>query len=521
MVLTPLVQQKSFSNPLSNSNGSQKIADPCVMVIFGATGDLTARKLLPALYNLNKEGQLPSHFACVGFARREKSHEDFRKEMQEGVNQFSRTKPVEKDIWDAFGQQLYYHTSEFDDDKGYEELAVLLKNLDSKHGTKGNRVFYLSTQPSFFPLIIEKLKEHQLIYKVGEVQDKWSRVIIEKPFGHDLDSANALQREISQHLDESQIYRIDHYLGKETVQNLLIFRFSNPLFEAIWNNRHIDNIQITVGEEIGIGSRGRFFEEAGMLRDIVQNHMMQLLSLVCMEPPNSSRADAIHNEKVKVLESIRPFPKNKFDEFIVRGQYGPGFINGEPVIGYRQEQNVAPDSSVETYVALELFIDNWRWSGVPFYLRAGKRLPKRATEIAITFKPVPAFLYQETGKKIEQNVLVIRIQPDEGISLKINCKVPGINSPIQPVKMEFQYSTYFGSTPPEAYERLILDCMAGDNTLFARADEVLASWKLFTPVLNYWHENKVSYFPNYAAGTWGPETADKLLERDGRKWRLI
>lgn len=512
---------KQFSNPLAETNRPQKVAEPCVMVIFGATGDLTSRKLLPALYNLTKEGQLPPHFACVGFARREKSNEEFRKEMQEGVDQFSRTKPIDKETWDTFSEKIYYHVSEFHDDKGYEDLAVLLKNLDNKYGTKGNRVFYLSTQPSFFPIIIEKLSKHKLIYEVGEVQDKWSRVIIEKPFGHDLDSANALQKEITQYLDESQIYRIDHYLGKETVQNLLVFRFSNPLFEAIWNNRHIDNVQITVAEEIGIGSRGRFFEEAGILRDIVQNHMMQLLSLVGMEPPSSSKADAIHNEKVKVLESIRPFPKNKFDDFIIRGQYGPGFINGEPVVGYRQEQNVAPDSSVETYVALELFIDNWRWSGVPFYLRAGKRLPKRATEIAITFKPVPAFLYQETGKTIEQNVLVIRIQPDEGISLKINCKVPGINSPIQPVKMDFQYGTYFGTAPPEAYERLILDCMAGDNTLFARVDEVFASWKLFTPVLNYWLENKAANFPNYAAGTWGPEAADKLLERDGRKWRLI
>lgn len=509
------------SNPLAEDAGAQKVAEPCLLVIFGATGDLTARKLLPALYNLNKEGLLPAHFACVGFARREKSNADFRKEMEEAVNKYSRAKPVDEEIWKTFSEQLYYHSSEFNDDKGYEELAALLKNLDSKHGTKGNRVFYLSTQPSFFPLIIEKLNEHKLIYKTDSVQDKWSRVIVEKPFGEDLDSAIALQKEISKHLSESQIYRIDHYLGKETVQNLLIFRFANPLFEAIWNNRHIDNVQITVSEEIGIGSRGKFFEEAGMLRDIVQNHMMQLLSLVGMEPPNSSKSDAIHNEKVKVMESIKPIPKSRFNEFVVRGQYGPGYINGQSVAGYRQEQNVDTNSSVETYVALELFIDNWRWSGVPFYLRAGKRLPKRTTEIAITFKPVPAFLYQETGKTIEQNVLVIRIQPDEGISLKINCKVPGINGPIQPVKMDFQYGAYFGAEPPEAYERLILDCMSGDNTLFARVDEVLASWRLLTPILKYWKDNKANNFPNYDAGTWGPKEADMLLERNGRKWRLI
>lgn len=512
---------KQSAHPLKDVSASQKIAEPCIMVIFGATGDLTGRKLMPALYNLSKEGLLPPHFACVGFARREKSNEEFRTEIREAVNQHSRTKPIDDEVWNSFSQQIHYHTSEFHEDSGYEQLAELLKNLDNKYGTKGNRVFYLSTQPSYFPTVIEKLAKHHLIYKVGEVQDKWSRVIIEKPFGHDLDSANALQKEISQYLDESQIYRIDHYLGKETVQNLLVFRFSNSLFEAIWNNRHIDNIQITVSEEMGIGSRGRFFEEAGMLRDIVQNHMMQLLSLVGMEPPSSSKADAIHNEKVKVLESIRPFPKDRFEDYIIRGQYGPGYINGEQVVGYRQEQNVAPNSTVETYVALELFIDNWRWSGVPFYLRAGKRLPKRSTEIAIIFKPVPAVLFQDVGKKVEQNVLVIRIQPDEGISLKINCKVPGISGPIQPVKMDFQYSAYFGSTPPEAYERLLLDCMAGDNTLFARFDEVLASWKLFTPILKYWQENKSINFPNYASGTWGPEAADKLLERDGRKWRLI
>lgn len=521
MALTTTAMPKQFTNPLADVATMQKVADPCILVIFGATGDLTARKLLPAIYNLNKDGLLPTHFACIGFARKEKSNEDFRKEVEISVNQFSRTKPIDKDIWESFQEQFYYHTSEFHEDEGYEKLATLLKNLEGKYGTKGNRVFYLSTQPSFFPLIIEKLNKHKLLYSHGEVQDKWSRVIIEKPFGEDLDSAIKLQKEISQHLDESQIYRIDHYLGKETVQNLLVFRFSNPLFEAIWNNRHIDNIQITVSEEIGIGSRGRFFEEAGLLRDIVQNHMMQLLSLVGMEPPNSSKADAIHNEKVKVMEAIRPFPQNKFDEFIIRGQYGPGFINGIAVPGYRQEQNIAPKSTVETYVALELFIDNWRWSGVPFYLRAGKRLPKRSTEIAIIFKPVPGFLYQEMGNTIQQNVLVIRIQPDEGISLKINCKVPGANSPLQPVKMDFQYGAYFGTTPPEAYERLILDCMAGDNTLFARVDEVLASWKLFTPVLNYWKENKDVNFPNYAAGTWGPQIADKLIERDGRKWRMV
>lgn len=510
-----------FKNPLEETTRGSKVADPCILVIFGATGDLTGRKLLPALYNLARDGQLPAHFACVGFARRDKSHDVFRGEMLDDVNKFSRVKPAEPELWGTFREQLFYHRSEFDDDDGYIALNKFLQQLDTQFGTRGNRVFYLSTQPSYFPLIIEKLKQHGLIYDVNKVQDKWTRIIIEKPFGRDLQSALDLQKDITQHLDESQIYRIDHYLGKETVQNLLVFRFSNPIFESVWNNRYIDNVQITVAEEIGIGTRGRFWEEAGMLRDIVQNHMMQLLSLVCMEPPSNMRGDAIRNEKVKVMESIRPFPSNQIGNFIVRGQYGPGFIDGAPVASYRQEDNVDRDSVIETYAAMELFIDNWRWGGVPFYLRAGKRLPKRATEIAITFKDAPGFLFQSEGKKPAHNVLVIRIQPDEGISLKMNCKVPGLNGPIQPVKMDFRYGSYFGSAPPEAYERLICDCMSGDNTLFARADEVLASWRLFTPVLDYWEGTRPADFPNYPSGTWGPAEADQLLARDGRQWRLI
>ncbi|MBA3957071.1 MAG: glucose-6-phosphate dehydrogenase [Parachlamydiaceae bacterium] len=509
-----------FGNPLEEHNGNGKAAAPCIMVIFGATGDLTGRKLLPALYNLASDGQLPAHFACVGFARRDKTHGVFQQEMFDAINCFSRTKP-DQALWDSFKNQLYYHRSEFDDDQGYEALKHFLDELDKKYDTKGNRVFYLSTQPSFFPTIIEKLHKHKLVYPIGSDQNAWSRVIIEKPFGNDLKSAIDLQQQISQYLDESQIYRIDHYLGKETVQNLLVLRFSNPIFESVWNNRYIDHMQITVSEEIGIGTRGHFFEEAGMLRDIVQNHVMQLLSLVAMEPPTNLSAHAIHDEKVKVLESIRPIPLDNFDAHVVRGQYGPGFINGTAVCGYRQENNVPPDSSVETYVALELFIDNWRWSGVPIYLRAGKRLPKRATEIAISFKQAPpGCLFHMIDKPIESNILVIRIQPDEGISLKMNCKVPGLNGPIQPVKMDFRYSSHFGMTPPEAYERLLCDCMAGDGTLFARVDEVLASWKLLTPVLERWQTSKAD-FPNYEAGSWGPEAADKMLSKSNRKWRLI
>ncbi|MCH9609925.1 MAG: Glucose-6-phosphate 1-dehydrogenase 2 [Chlamydiales bacterium] len=519
--VTPSVETIKFDNPLSEESGSFKVTDPCIVVIFGATGDLTARKLVPALYNLAREGQLPSHFACVGFARRDKSHDDFRKEMHEAVGQFSRVKPVDEELWKTFSNQLFYHQSNFDDEKGYEALGKFLTELDGKFGTKGNRVFYLSTQPSFFPHIVENLNKHKLAYDPQKETEKWSRVIIEKPFGRNYDSGVELQKFVMSHLDESQIYRIDHYLGKETVQNILIFRFANAIFEAFWNNHYIDHVQITVGEEIGIGSRGAFFEEAGILRDIVQNHMMQLLSLVAMEPPTSLDANAIRDEKVKVLHSLRPIDLDHFSDYIIRGQYGPGFVDGESVIGYREENNVNPDSSMETYTALKLYIDNWRWAGVPFYLRAGKRLPKRATEIAITFKEVPNILFSQRDKKNEPNVLVLRIQPDEGIALRINTKVPGPSSPIQPVKMDFRYGSYFGLTPPEAYERLICDCILGDGTLFARGDEVLASWKWITPILERWAEGNPSDFPNYQSGSWGPKAADELLSRDGRAWRLI
>lgn len=495
----------------------RKVADPCIMVIFGATGDLTSRKLFPALYNLTVDKQLPENFVCVAFARRDKSDEEFRAEMYEGVAKYSRT-PIDKALWDAFSAKIFYHRSDFHEDAGYEGLRTRLEQLDAQYGTKGNRLYYLSTQPSFFALVTDKLKEHQLLYPFShKPEDKWSRVIVEKPFGHDLESAVQLQQDMTSALDENQIFRIDHYLGKETVQNLLMFRFSNPSFEAVWNNRHVDHIQMTVAEDMGIGTRGKFWEEAGMLRDIVQNHMMQLLSLVAMEPPTSLKANAIRNEKVKVVESIRPFPNDRISHYAVRGQYGEGLINNEHVKAYRQEENVDPQSDVETFAACELFIDNWRWDGVPFYLRAGKRLAKRSTEIAIVFKEVPGFLFEAQGTRVEPNVLVIRIQPDEGISLRMNCKTPGATS-LQPVKMNFQYGEFFGATPPEAYERLLCDCMIGDNTLFARSDEVIASWRLWTPVLEQWQKEPPLIFPNYLSGSWGPEDANQLLGRNGRKW---
>jgi glucose-6-phosphate 1-dehydrogenase len=508
-------------SPLIESGRTNQNIDPCILVIFGATGDLTSRKLAPAIYNVGKEGLLPPNFALVGFARREKTDAQFREELKTGVSNFSRTKPIDEPFWNHFENQIFYHQSEFDDDAGYEKLAAKLRELDSRFATRGNRVFYLSVQPKFFPLIVEKLRKHGLIYDAHEKKSSWSRVIIEKPFGKDFSSAETLQQEIAKNLDESQIYRIDHYLGKETVQNVLVFRFANSIFESLWNYKHIDHVQITVAEDIGIGTRGHFFEEEGLLRDIVQNHMMQLLSLVAMEPPVNLSAGAIRDEKVKVLQSIRPFTGSDFKESIVRGQYGKGFINGLAVPGYRQEQNVSPNSSIETYVAMRLFIDNWRWAGVPFYLRGGKRLPKRSTEIAITFKDAPGVLFQQRDKHNPPNVLVLRIQPNEGIAMRINCKVPGPSSPIQPVKMDFRYGSYFGQTPPEAYERLIRECILGDSTLFARSDEVAQSWQILTPVLQHWASETPRNFPNYESGSWGPIDAEALLQKDGRAWRLL
>lgn len=508
-------------HPFEEIDQTYRNLDPCIAVIFGATGDLTARKLMPALYNLKREGGLPTHFACVGFARRDKSNEVFQSEMQTAVAQFSRTQPVDPSIWASFADQLYYHQSEFDSDAGYEALKESLDQLDAKHGTKGNRVYYLSTQPSFFTTIIQKLKQHQLLYSNEAQEQKWSRVIIEKPFGHDLNSAVELQKKLMQCLTEGQLYRIDHYLGKETVQNLMVFRFGNALFENLWNHRYIDHIQMTVAEDIGIGKRGHFYEEQGLVRDIMQNHMMQLLSLIAMEPPVNLNPDSIHDEKVKVLEAIRPFSQDDFTSCAVRGQYGTGFINGEEVKGYREEADVASSSPRETYAAIKLFIDSWRWHRVPFYLRGAKRLPKRATDIAIIFKKPPAILFQTKETKHESNVLTMRIQPNEGIGLKINAKVPGPSSPIQPVTMDFRYGAFFGLTPPDAYERLLCDCIAGDNTLFARQDEVLHSWNFFTPLLSHWEEQPPADFPNYAAGSWGPQTADQMIRESGRKWRLI
>ncbi len=507
-----------LEHPLEERGRSNRSIDPCLLVIFGATGDLTGRKLMPALYNLGREGQLSPSFACVGFARRRVTNESFREEIKKDINEFSRVKPIEEISWKNLSEKLFYHTSNFDEDQGYERLRNFLNELDTKLGTKGNRIYYLSVQPKFFPLIIKMLAKHSLLYDSKNIKDKWSRVIIEKPFGKDLSSANALQNDIQKFLYEDQIYRIDHYLGKETVQNLLVFRFANSIFEALWNYRHIDHVQITVAEDIGIGTRGHFFEEEGLIRDVVQNHMMQLLTLVAMEPPINLTADAIRDEKVKVLESIRPLSQHDLEQSVIRGQYGKGVIGGENVVAYRSEKDVNPQSKIDTYIALKLYIDNWRWANVPFYLRSGKRLPKRVTEIAIIFKEAPGILFKNEGRANEANVLAIRIQPDEGIAMKVNCKVPGPTSPIQPVKMDFRYGSYFGKAPPDAYERLIWECVMGDSTLFARTDEVLLSWRFFTPILDYWAA-KNPLLATYEAGSWGPKEAEEWMQREGRSWR--
>lgn len=504
-------------NPLQESAKARQV-DPCVLVIFGATGDLTARKLMPALYNLAREGQLPTHFACVGFARREKTDGQFREEMHQHVSEHSRELPIDDSVWNGFSEHVFYHESPFDHSDGYAKLKTRLEEIDQKCGTKGNRVYYLATQPDHFTLIIEQLKNQGLIYGPEE-QECFSRVIIEKPFGHDLNSAIELQKNLTNHLSEKQIYRIDHYLGKETTQNILVFRFANSIFESLWNSQHIEQVQITVAEDIGIGSRGALWEKQGLVRDILQNHMMQLLTLMAMEPPVNLSAESVRDEKVKVLEAIRPLEGDDFKNWVVRGQYGPGLVNGEDVKGYREEENVDPNSQVESYAAVRFYIDNWRWDGVPFYLRGAKRMPKRCTEISIQFKDAPGHLFSD-GQSLENNVLTIRIQPNEGIALKMNSKVPGTASPIQPVKMDFRYSAFFGMTPPDAYERLICDCMAGDTTLFAREDEVFNSWKLMTPILEYWQANPID-FPNYAAGSWGPDAADQMLAKNGHQWRRI
>src|SRR3984893_17543960 len=505
-------------NPLREGLSTRAVPQPCSVVIFGATGDLTHRKLLPALYNLATDGELPPAVTVIGFARRPKSDDDFRKEMEEAVRKFSR-QTVRDEIWKTFGQSIFYHQSDFADESGFKSLATRLDEIDKEHGTRGNRLFYFAVGPDQFEPILKHIKTAGL-NKANE--GSWARVIVEKPFGSDLDSARELNRVIHSSFSEEQTYRIDHFLGKETAQNILVLRFANSIFAPLWNRRYMDHIQITAAETLGVEGRAGYYETAGALRDMVQNHLLQLLCLVAMEPPTDLSADSIRDEKVKVVRSIRRIIGKEVAANSIRGQYTKGAIDGKPVVDYRQEKNVDPKSITETYVALRLFIDNWRFSDVPVYLRVGKRLPKSATEISVHFKKAPLVLFNKEATSRDQNVLVIRIQPDEGISLRMQAKMPGTSFRIEPVKMDFHYGTSFGKASPEAYERLLLDAMSGDATLFARRDEVEEAWAFIDPIEEAWHAKKDApelFF--YPAGSWGPEAADDLLARDGRAWRRL
>ena len=497
-----------------NISAERKPPGPCSIVIFGASGDLTARKLIPAFYHLCKDKLMPPSFRVVGFARREKTDDEWRYELRAALNQFSRTKPVDENVWKEFAKNLFYCRGDLTDAAAYKKLEEMLTSFGSGP-LRENLLFYLATQPSQFGTVIEQIHRAGLLHKEGT---GWQRIVVEKPFGHDLASAQTLNRELTRYAYEQQVCRIDHYLGKETVQNILMFRFSNSIFERLWNRNLIDHVQITVSEKIGVGDRGGYYEEAGALRDMVQNHMLQVLSLIAMEPPVSLAAESVRDEKVKLLKSIRPLTPENVGKQVVRGQYFAGTINGKPVPGYRQEQKVKPDSNVETYVALKLFIDNWRWSGVPFYLRTGKYLPMSASEVRVQFRPVPNVLFAAGGNKLDPNALALRLQPNEGIYLRFNGKVPGMSLGVRPVRMHFSYDAEFGAYTPEAYERLLLEAIAGDATLFIRRDEVEIAWQIVDSIRTSWDSKPLTNREFYAAGTWGPVASDDLLAQSGHAW---
>ena len=503
-------------NPLREGIANRLSPEPCTLVIFGATGDLTHRKLIPALYNLAAEGALPPTVTIIGFARREKTSEQFRKELEEATRKFSRT-PLDEELWASFASSIHYHRSPFDDAEGYRTLAEEIEKADSEHGTGGNCIYYLAVAPDQFPVILGNLRESGLS-KAKE--GSWARVIVEKPFGKDLSSARKLNGLVSEVFPECDTYRIDHYLGKETAQNIMVMRFANSIFESIWDNSHVAHVQITAAEPLGVEGRAGYYDTSGAMRDMVQNHLLQLLTLTAMEPPTSLSADAIRDEKVKVLRSLRPLCGDNVFNHVVRAQYEAGLINGQPVPGYREADGVPKDSVTETYVALQVNIDNWRWAGVPFFIRTAKRMPKGGTEIAVTFKSVPRVLFNRTGEEIDENVIVIRIQPDEGVSLRMSAKMPGSSLRIEPVKMDFHYGTSFGKATPEAYERLLLDAMAGDATLFARRDEVEEAWAFIDGIEEAWKTRKddVAF---YEAGSWGPAEAAELAARHGVTWRRM
>lgn len=507
------------TNPLRANLPRTRVPDPCSIVLFGSTGDLTHRKLAPALYRLAIEGQMPSEFAIVGFARRDWNDEQLRSDLKTALE--PQGLPGFNESWDSFAQHILFSPGTFDDPAAYQGLKATLERADSTLGARGNRLFYLAVAPEFFVTIVEQLGQAGLIYP-HQQEAPWSRVVVEKPFGHDLESARSLNRDLSRVLGEKQTYRIDHYLGKETVQNIQALRFANAIYEPVWNRRHVSSVQITVAEEVGMpGGRGAYYETAGALRDMVQNHMMQLLCLVAMEPPVNLSADAVRNEKVKVLQSLPHWTSEQVAQHVVKGQYKAGSIQGKEVPAYRAEKGVSPESRTDTYVAIALTLNNWRWAGVPFFLRTGKRLPKRATEIAIQFKKPPTQLFEpDEDCAGGTNQLVLRIQPNEGASLAFQAKVPGSRRRLQEVRMDFRYGTAFAAPPPEAYERLLLDVMLGDPTLFTRIDEVESAWEFISPIHRAWDEGRVGPV-FYEAGSWGPAEADALIARDGAEWRRL